>query len=134
MDILEKTLELLSKYPLCDYCLGRQFASLGYSMENNIRGSALKITLVLAANDFVKQGGPNGIEQLKILATNGFSEEAKDTLKHLNKRIPKQAGDSICYLCEDAFEVIDALTEKSLNTLAGYEFTTYLVGIEVPRK
>ena len=88
-------------------------------MENNIRGSALKITLVLAANDFVKQGGPDGIEQLKILVTNGFSEEAKDTLKHLNKRIPKQAGDSICYLCEDAFKVIDNLNREILEYALG---------------
>ena len=44
MDVLEKAFELLSKYPLCDHCLGRQFALLGYSMENNVRGSALKIS------------------------------------------------------------------------------------------
>jgi tRNA U54 and U55 pseudouridine synthase Pus10 len=37
MDVPQKAFELLSKYPLCDHCLGRQFAALGYSKENNIR-------------------------------------------------------------------------------------------------
>ena len=90
MDVLEKAFELLSKYPLCDHCLGRQFASLGYSMENNVRGSALKISLTLQANDLAKEKNLDGIKQLKILATNGFSREAQETLKHLKKRVPKK--------------------------------------------
>ena len=55
MDVLKKAFELISKYPLCDHCLGRQFALLGYSMENNVRGSALKISLTLEANDLAKE-------------------------------------------------------------------------------
>ena len=58
MDVLEKAYELLSKYPLCDHCLGRQFALLGYSMENNVRGQALKVSLTLQANDFVAREKP----------------------------------------------------------------------------
>ena len=52
MDVLEKSYELLSKYPLCDHCLGRQFALLGYAMENNVRGAALKVALTMQANNF----------------------------------------------------------------------------------
>ena len=77
MDVLAKALELLSKHPLCDRCLGRQFALLGYSMENNVRGSALKIGLTLQANDLAKENNPEGVKQLKLLATNGFSREAQ---------------------------------------------------------
>ena len=115
MDVLQKTFELLSKYPLCDHCLGRQFALLGYSMENNVRGSALKITLTMQANDFAKEKDLEGIKQLKILAANGFSREAQETLKHLKKRVPKQESEAKCYLCEGKFELIDGLTEKSLS-------------------
>ena len=134
MDVLEKSLELLSKYPLCDHCLGRQFASLGYSMENNVRGSALKISLTLQANDLAKEKNLDGIKQLKILAANGFSREALETLKHLKKRVPKQDEKAKCFLCEDKFQLLDSLTEKSLSALQGYEFTTFLVGIELPIK
>src|SRR5208283_5659335 len=109
MDVLEKALELLSKYPLCDHCLGRQFALLGYSLENNVRGSALKVCLIMQANDVAKEKNAEGVKRLKILATNGFSKEAQETLKHLKKRVPKQEAE--CYLCEGKFGVLDSLTE-----------------------
>ena len=131
MDVLEKAFGLLSKYSLCDHCLGRQFALLGYSMENNVRGSALKISLTLQANDLVKEKSLDGIKGLKVLATNGFSREAQETLKHLKKRVSK-VSEAKCYLCEGKFELLNSLTEKSLEAIEGYEFTTYLVGIELP--
>jgi tRNA pseudouridine synthase 10 len=132
MDVLEKAFELLSKYPLCDHCLGRQFALLGYSMENNIRGASLKISLTLQATDVAKEKNLEGIKQLKILATNGFSREAQETLKHLKKKVT--VSEEKCYLCEGKFELLNNLTEKSLMAIDGYEYTTFLVGIEVPIK
>ena len=47
MDFLENALEMVRKYSLCDHCLGRQFALLGYNLENKNRGNALKLVLVL---------------------------------------------------------------------------------------
>jgi tRNA pseudouridine synthase 10 len=35
-------------------------------------------------------------------------------------------------LCEGKFEFIDNLTQKALDTLVDFEFTTFLVGIELP--
>jgi tRNA pseudouridine synthase 10 len=133
MDVLQKALELVSRYPLCDNCLGRQFALLGYSMENNVRGSALKVSLTLQATDIAKEKNVEGIKQLKVLATNGFSREAQETLKHLKKRVPKTSEEK-CYLCEGKFELLNNLTDTSLKIIEGYEFTTFLVGIEVPIK
>ncbi len=132
MDVLEKAFELLSKYPLCDHCLGRQFALLGYSMENNVRGSALKVCLIMQANDLAKEKNVEGVKRLKILATNGFSKEAHETLRHIKKRVPKQGSE--CYLCEGKFGILDCLTEKSLAAIGDYEYTTFLVGIELPVK
>jgi len=131
MDVLEKAYEILSKYPLCDHCLGRQFALLGYSMENNVRGNALKVSLTLQANDLAQEKKVDGIKRLKVLASNGFSREAQETLKHLKKRLPK---DDVlkCSLCEGKFELVDSLTQKAVQAIADYEFTTFLVGIELP--
>jgi tRNA pseudouridine synthase 10 len=134
MDVLEKAFEVLSKYPLCDHCLGRQFALLGYSIENNIRGSALKISLTMQANDLANEKNLGGIKRLKVLASNGFSREAQETLKHLKKRIPKKDLEQKCFLCDGKFELVDSLSEKALEAVDGYEFTTYLVGIELPTK
>ncbi|MCL5878125.1 MAG: tRNA pseudouridine(54/55) synthase Pus10 [Candidatus Bathyarchaeota archaeon] len=133
MDVLEKAFELLSKYPLCDHCLGRQFALLGYSMENNVRGSALKVSLTLQANELATaEKDVEGVKRLKVLATNGFCATAQETLKHLKKRVPKQEADVKCYLCEGKFKLVDSLIEKAQKALEGYEFTTFLVGIELP--
>jgi len=132
MDVLEKAYELLSKYPLCDHCLGRQFALLGYSMENDVRGQALKVSLTMQANEVATaEKGNEGIERLKVLATNGFSAAARETLKHLKKPLPEQI-DTKCYLCEGKFQLVDGLVKKAQEALAEYEFATFLVGIELP--
>jgi tRNA pseudouridine synthase 10 len=134
MDILKRAFEILSKYPLCDHCLGRQFALLGYSMENNIRGQSLKVSLTLQANDLVAEKNAEGIKNLKVLASNGFSREAQETLKHLKKRIPKKNETIKCTLCDGKFEIVDNLTQKAIESIEDYEFTTFLVGIELPLK
>jgi tRNA pseudouridine synthase 10 len=134
MTVLEKAFEMLSKYSLCDHCLGRQFALLGYSMENNVRGAALKVSLTLQANDIAKEKSVEGIKQLKILAANGFSREAQETLLHLKKRLPKKDNAQTCFLCEGKFQLVDSLIEKSLSAIANYEYSTFLVGIELPVK
>ncbi|MGE5532851.1 MAG: tRNA pseudouridine(54/55) synthase Pus10 [Bacillota bacterium] len=131
MDVLEKAYEVLSKYPLCDHCLGRQFALLGYSMENNVRGNALKVSLILQANDLAQEKKVEGIKRLKVLASNGFSKEAQETLTHLKKRLPRGVALK-CSLCDGKFELVDSLTQKALKAVEGYEFTTFLVGIELP--
>ncbi len=132
MDVLEKAFELLSKYPLCDNCLGRQFALLGYSMENNTRGAALKVSLTMQITDLLQTKKTEGVKRLKILATNGFSREAQETLKHIKKKVPKK--DFECFLCEGKFKLVDGLIQKSLVAIADYEYSTFLVGIELPVK
>jgi tRNA pseudouridine synthase 10 len=132
MDILEKTLTMLSKYPLCDHCLGRQFALLGYSIENKDRGKALKLSLTLQASALNLAKNAEGIKRLKVLAANGFSREAQETLHHLKKRIAKKDQLKTCFLCEGKFQFLDGLIQKALQAIANYEYTTFLVGVELP--
>jgi tRNA pseudouridine synthase 10 len=131
MDILEKAMTMLSKYPLCDHCLGRQFALLGYNIENEDRGKALKLSLTLQASAFHSEKNAGGVKRLKVLAVNGFSREAQDTLHHLKKRVPKKESPT-CFLCDGRFQLLDGLIEKVLNTIADYEYTSFLVGVELP--
>jgi len=132
MDILEKTLTMLSKHPLCDNCLGRQFALLGYSIENKDRGKALKLSLTLQASALNLAKNAEGIKRLKVLAVNGFSREAQETLHNLRKRIAKRAQLKTCFLCEGKFQLLDGLIQKALQATANYEYTTFLVGVELP--
>jgi tRNA pseudouridine synthase 10 len=132
MDIYKKAFELLSKYPLCDHCLGRQFAALGYSMENNIRGFSLKVVLTMHANDLIKENLDEGVFNLQVLVGNGFSKTAQETLKHL-KQVPASQVEK-CFLCEGVFDKLEELTKNALSILDNYDFSTYLVGIELPVK
>jgi tRNA pseudouridine synthase 10 len=131
MDVSEKARLMLEKYPLCDHCLGRQFALLGYNLENNRRGEALKLGLTLQDSSEVSEKEAPAIKALKVLALNGFSQAAGATLKHLNKRVPK-TDDTKCFLCEDKFAQADHLVAKILEHLQPYEFKTFLMGVEVP--
>ena len=47
MDLLKKAEELLNAFPLCDSCLGRQFALLGYGLSDQKRGETLKLLLTM---------------------------------------------------------------------------------------
>ena len=134
MDVLDKAMSMLKKYPLCDHCLGRQFALLGYNIENSARGNALKLSLTLQASNLALAEDSNGVKKLKVLAANGFSNEAKETLLHLKKRVPKGDATKTCFLCENQFDLFDDFVQKVLDSLADYEYATFLVGVNLPLK
>jgi tRNA pseudouridine synthase 10 len=131
MDVLEKALAMIEKAPLCDHCLGRQFALLGYGLENSRRGEALKLTLTLQASALASEKKLQGVKTLKVLATNGFSKLSQDTLHHLKKRLPKTDA-ATCFLCGGTFENVADLVQKVLEKIRDYDYTTFLMGVELP--
>ena len=132
MDILEKAQRMLEEYPLCDHCLGRQFALLGHSVENDERGKAIKLALTLKAHELALSKNREGVRILKILATNGFSKAAGEILQKMKKRIPRKNFPKTCFLCESKSENFDDLAKKALKELESYEYNSFLVGIELP--
>ena len=98
MDILEKAQRMLEEYPLCDHCLGRQFALLGHGIENDERGRAIKLALTLKAHELALSKNREGVRILKILATNGFSKAAGEILQKMKKRIPRKNFPKTCFL------------------------------------
>jgi len=131
MDVLEKAQSMLERYPLCDNCLGRQFALLGYGLENSQRGDAIKLALILQAAADALEKEVKGVKALKVLTTNGFSQLAQATLKHLKKRLPK-ADLVACFLCDGKFQQIDGLTRKIIAAVEPFEYSTFLMGVELP--
>ena len=131
MNLFETSLELLKKHPLCDNCLGRQFAALARGVENNERGRALKLSLTMQAGALALANDKEGLRILKLLAFNGFSQEANEALRQAGKRLPK-SDVKTCYLCKDTFKSIAALAQKALNEVCDYEYSTFLVGVELP--
>lgn len=129
MEMLEKAQKMLEKYPLCNHCLGRQFALLGYGLGNQRRGEALKLLLTMKGHQLALTGKKTGVSLLKILATNASSDMAAKILKKLKKRVKKRRE---CSLCNDQFESLNTLVDRSLKELKGYEYATFLVGVELP--
>jgi tRNA pseudouridine synthase 10 len=131
MSVLETALEMLEKHALCDNCLGRQFALLGRGIDNGDRGKALKLSLTMQASALALAKNAKGSRQLRVIASNGFSGDAEETLRQYGKRAPR-AKPEACFLCDGKFQLTDELVEKALTALAYYEYTSFLVGVELP--
>jgi len=129
MEILEKALQMLTEHPLCDHCLGRQFALLGYGEENENRGRAIKLLLTMKGHSLLLTKDKKGVTLLKTVATNGAFDMARGILKRFKKRVPNKQP---CFLCGGKFENIENLVEKAAKKLESYEFATFLVGVELP--
>jgi len=129
METLEKAQKTLEKYPLCNHCLGRQFALLGYGLDNQKRGEALKLLLTMKGHQLALSSKKAGFSLLKTVATNGSFEMAAEILKKMKKRTEKKRE---CYLCQERFKHLDELVDSALEKLKTYEYTTFLVGVELP--
>jgi tRNA pseudouridine synthase 10 len=119
--IIEKSKEILSKYPLCDNCLGRQFGGLLKGITNKERGYAIKLVLALEGHlDFIK----GNEENLKILAINGAFQPA-------NKIIGLQIEDFKCYICENFMSRLEEYAKEIIKRISEYEYDTFLVGVRI---
>jgi len=128
MEFIEVITALLREYALCDSCLGRQFAMLGYGLTNEERGRALKLACTIEGSRVAKEENEKGMEILRSLATNGFSETAAKTLEAAGIAVEKPGV--TCYLCGGTFLRIGELAEAAAKALLKYEYDTFLVGIK----
>jgi len=129
MEMLRKAQKMLEKRPLCNHCLGRQFALLGYGLGNQKRGEALKLLLTMRGHQQALSGKKVGVSLLKTVAKNGSFNMAAEILRKMRKRRGKKRE---CYLCQGRFEHLEELVESALEKLKAYEYTTFLVGVELP--
>jgi len=128
-EILEKAQSMLEKYPLCDHCLGRQFALLGYGLNDQKRGETIKLLLTMKGHQQALSGEKEGVRLLKVVATNGSLDMSAEILKKMKKRIGEKKE---CYLCGGRFKLLPELINTSLERIKNYEFNTFLVGVELP--
>jgi len=128
-DVLEKAQRMLEKYPLCNPCLGRQFALLGYGLDNHSRGEALKLLITMKAHQLALTQNKTGFPLLKTLAINGGFDMAAEILKRMKKKVNEKRS---CHLCDGRFDLMQDLVDRSVSKLQPYEYTTFLVGVELP--
>ena len=90
MDVLEISKKILHEGPVCDNCLGRQFAKLSTGLSNRERGQALKLALALEGDRINKEINDKIIHQFYTLESIFYHDE-KDMCEKINK-IRKDKG------------------------------------------
>jgi len=130
MRILEQARNLLEALPLCDHCLGRQFALLGHGLGNDERGHAVKLLLVADADRQLREDEKKGKQALALLARNSLDDIAKTTADARGVEVEKRTRK--CALCKGTFAELDHYASEARERISGYEFESFLVGIHVP--
>ena len=104
MTILDTARKILKEGPICDHCLGRQFAKLSTGLSNDMRGNAIRLTLAM------QTGADKDMELQEDL---------------------KKSGESKCWVCNNLFTHIDTWADKAVIALSDYEHANFLVGTRV---
>ncbi len=129
--ILEKALRAIEKYNLCNHCLGRLFARLGYGMENKERGLSIKNILFMTLHSQLVENEET-LKYIIKLAESGHEPSIKYLREFHNIDIKTRE----CYICRNnIFNKIDSLSRKVIDTLKSIdvEFKTYHVGTKIPK-
>ncbi|HWR26058.1 MAG TPA: tRNA pseudouridine(54/55) synthase Pus10 [Methanosarcina sp.] len=120
MDVLEISKKILHEGPICDHCLGRQFAKLSTGLSNRERGSALKLALVLEGDRIYKGEKDNSL-----------LEELASCSTFARKTLGIGGEDEQCWVCLDQFKKLDEWADEAAKALEGLEYSTFLVGTKV---
>jgi len=112
MDILQKAKAVLEQ-PVCDHCLGRQFAQLLTGTTNKERGRMLRAAAAMDADSGEKHG----------MDMSNFS--------CISLRNSKAAKEKKCSVCGGFFENIDKWADKVVKSAKGTEFSTFLIGTKL---
>ncbi|ALU12828.1 hypothetical protein EYM_07885 [Ignicoccus islandicus DSM 13165] len=124
-NIIEKSLKIVKKYPLCDHCLGSLFARLGKGLGNEKRGAALRRTIIMEMDRRVREGIEDESSLVTVLG-NLSSEETKEIAIAMNLNIHELKR---CYVCGNNWnELVKTWSKKILDYLDGMEFESFVVG------
>ncbi|MDP2841499.1 MAG: tRNA pseudouridine(54/55) synthase Pus10 [Candidatus Methanoperedens sp.] len=104
MTILDTARKILKEGPICDHCLGRQFAKLSTGLSNGMRGDAIKL----------------------VLAMQAAADKDTELLEEL-----KKSGESKCWVCNNLFTHLDTWAERAVIALSDHEYANFLVGTRV---
>ena len=128
--VLDTAVSMLDKHPICDRCLGRQFAWLSTHTSNNERGRSLKLTLSMMADDEIKSGDQErGKTVISLLAGHGMFEPAQSIAE---KNAIEYKIEDNCHLCsmggQSVFDTINDVSNKAVDLVKDIEFDNFLVG------
>lgn len=129
-ETLELASEILESTPLCDQCLGRQFAWLSTDTTNADRGGSIKLVLSMIADEKMKSGAKEDGNQLILsLATNGLFQPARNLAEKYNLDYEPIENCTLCTMNGiSVFDQIPGISKRAKEMLDDYEFDSFLIG------
>ncbi|MEM3994938.1 MAG: tRNA pseudouridine(54/55) synthase Pus10 [Thermofilum sp.] len=124
-DLRKAEMILRDGVSLCDSCLGRLFGMRGYGLTNEQRGRAIKTLLLMKA--FSQTSKATDKELVTILAESGF-----EPAQTLARRLKLPFEERRCYLCNNICEKTGEIAKILAESLRGYEFETFQIGVRLP--
>jgi len=130
-DLIDLVEKILRKYPLCDNCLGRLFASLGRGLTNDLRGRSLKTVLLMDLFRRYYSEDPKKLsEELKIFARNG-GEPFTSSLKILSG---EEIETEKCFICRSEIKrFIEDFSDRVSEILREKNIDRFILGVKMPK-
>ncbi|TQD26198.1 tRNA pseudouridine(54/55) synthase Pus10 [Methanolobus vulcani] len=120
MSILETAKKIIEEGPICDHCMGRQFAKLSTGLTNVERGQAIKLALAMEGDAMFKESGDDSL-----------LEEMAKSSKYARKTLKIEGEDEKCWVCLGIFENLDVWADRAVKSIGDREYSTILVGTKV---
>jgi tRNA pseudouridine synthase 10 len=120
MSILETAKKIIEEGPICDHCMGRQFAKLSTGLTNVERGQAIKLALAMEGDAMFKESGDDSI-----------LEELSKSSKYARKTLRIEGEDEKCWVCLGIFDNLDLWADRAVKSIGDREYSTFLVGTKV---
>lgn len=120
MSILETAKKIIEEGPICDHCMGRQFARLSTGLTNVERGQAVKLSLVMEGDAIFKESGEDSL-----------LEELTHSSLYARKTMKIEGEDEKCWVCLGVFENLDIWADRAIESIGDLEYSTFLVGTKV---
>ncbi len=121
--------KILRRNTICNWCLGRQFAMLGYGLTNENRGKALKTLLLMIGTKTYQTNRSRGILLIRRLAENGQFQPAREFLA--KEGIGDISPSRDCDICEGVMDRLSEAARAVIKSLDGWESSSILVGTKV---
>ena len=130
MELIDIIIKLLSKYYLCDRCLGRLFAQLGQGFSNADRGYALKMATLMEIHRRISEG-ESVTNYLSVL--HNLLPYSQHIIRAFG--IDIHVADRRCAICENAMdELIVEYAQKVADLVVRESISSFLIGVKPPSK
>ncbi|WP_406671315.1 tRNA pseudouridine(54/55) synthase Pus10 [Methanolobus sp. ZRKC4] len=120
MTILETAKKIINEGPICDNCMGRQFAKLSTGLTNVERGQAIKLSLAMEGDASFKDTGDDSL-----------LEELSKSSVYARKSLGVAGDDEKCWVCLGLYDNLYIWAERAIEAIRDIEYSTFLVGTKV---